>query len=109
MRISPFIFASFAVLATAVPASAQMYQPPTSPGVAVDPNRSYNQRSYDQPSRTYNWREERSQSDWRSNTWRDRTENEDWRQRNWRKDRENKEEIEKKTKDKNKDTSDDEN
>jgi len=96
MRDLIFVVASAAALATANPATAQMYLPP-SPGVTFPP--SYTPPTYapTAPGQTspgatapsYSWRNQRANEDWRNNTWREQPINEGWRDNNWRQERAN--------------------
>jgi hypothetical protein len=80
------------VLGMACPAIAQTYLPPTTP---TDPGlqyngsrsdwRSSNNNANDWRSRDDNWRNDRTQGNWRNNTWRNQAEKDDWRENNWRK------------------------
>ena len=96
MRDLLFVVASAAALATANPAMAQMYLPP-SPGVTgppsyTPPTYTPTPPSYTPPGATapsYSWRDQRANDDWRNNTWREQRINEDWRNNNWRQERAN--------------------
>ncbi len=96
MRDLLYVVASAAALATANPATAQMYLPP-SPGVTgppsyTPPGYTPTPPGYTPPGSTapnYSWREQRANDDWRNNTWREQRINEDWRNNNWRQERAN--------------------
>src|SRR5262245_50605954 len=107
MRKFLFVLAATAPLAMMLPATAQMYLPPSPGGgvftsdyvppsyVAPSPSYvapspgyvapGYVARDYTNPG--YTWREQRANENWRNNTWREQRFNEEYRNNNWRTER----------------------